>query len=155
MPVYQFYKEQVIPASRIEVWDFISSPGNLKKITPPEMGFDIMTPHLSEKMYSGMIVSYKVKLLPGFKSNWVSEITQVRDGQYFVDEQRLGPYSMWHHQHILDDHKQGILMKDLVTYLPPLGFLGAIVNRILIKDKLNEIFAFRERAFIDIFRYNN
>jgi ligand-binding SRPBCC domain-containing protein len=151
MPVYQFYREQVIPASRTEVWDFISSPENLKKITPPEMGFDITTPHLSEKMYPGMIISYKVKPLPGIKTNWLTEITQVREMDYFVDEQRVGPYRIWHHQHILEDHEKGILMKDLVTYLPPLGFLGAIANSLMIRGKLEEIFAFREKAVIDIF----
>ena len=151
MPVYQFYREQVIPASRAEVWDFISCPENLKKITPPEMGFDITSSHLSEKMYPGMIISYKVKPLPGIKTNWVTEITQVREGEYFVDEQRVGPYRIWHHQHILDDHEEGILMKDLITYLPPLGLLGAIANRLVIRGKLEEIFAFREKAVIDIF----
>ena len=151
MPVYQLYKEQIIPASRIEVWDFISSPDNLKKITPPEMGFDITNKELSDKMYPGMIISYKVKPLPGFKTNWVTEITQVREGEYFVDEQRVGPYSIWHHQHILEDHAKGILMKDIITYLPPMGFLGAFANRLIIKKKLSEIFAFREEAMINIF----
>ena len=151
MPVYQLYKDQIIPASRIEVWDFISSPDNLKKITPPEMGFDITNKELSSIMYPGMIISYKVKPLPGFKTNWVTEITQVREGEYFVDEQRVGPYSIWHHQHILEDHSKGILMKDIITYLPPMGFLGALANRLIIKKKLNEIFAFREEAMINIF----
>ena len=151
MPVYQLYKEQIIPASRIEVWDFISSPDNLKKITPPEMGFDIINKELAEKMYPGMIISYKVKPLPGFKTNWVTEITQVRDGEYFVDEQRVGPYKIWHHQHILEGHSKGILMKDIITYLPPMGFLGALANSLIIKKKLNEIFAFREEAMINIF----
>ena len=151
MPVYQLYKEQIIPASRSEVWDFISSPDNLKKITPPEMGFDITNQELSSKMYPGMIISYKVKPLPGFKTNWVTEITQVREGEYFVDEQRVGPYSIWHHQHILEDHSKGILMKDIITYLPPMGFLGALANRFIIKNKLSKIFAFREEAMINIF----
>jgi ligand-binding SRPBCC domain-containing protein len=151
MPVYQFYKEQVIPASRTEVWDFISSPENLKKITPPEMGFDITNQELIEKMYPGMIISYKVKPLPGFKTNWVTEITHVREGEYFVDEQRSGPYSLWHHQHILEEHIKGTLMKDIITYQPPLGFLGALANRLIIREKLNEIFAYREKAVIDIF----
>ena len=150
MPVYQFYKEQVIPASRLEVWDFISSPENLKKITPPEMGFDITSSQLPEKIYPGMIISYKVKPLPGIKINWVTEITQVHEGEYFVDEQRVGPYKIWHHQHILDDHEKGILMKDLITYLPPLGLLGAIANSLMIRGKLEGIFTFRENAVIGI-----
>ena len=151
MAFYQFYKEQIIPASNAEVWDFISSPANLKKITPPQMGFDITSPRLSEKMYAGMIISYKVKPLPGFKTNWVTEITQVVDGKYFVDEQRVGPYSIWHHQHILEDHPKGVLMKDLITYAPPFGFLGAMANSILIKGQLNKIFDFRKQALEELF----
>lgn len=151
MAFYQFYKEQIVPASSAEVWDFISSPANLKKITPPEMGFDITTSHVSEKMYAGMIISYKVKPLPGFQTNWVTEITQVVDGKYFVDEQRVGPYRIWHHQHILEDHPKGVLMKDLITYAPPFGFLGAIANSILIKRQLNKIFDFRKQALEELF----
>ena len=151
MAFYQFYKEQIVPTSREKLWDFISSPANLKKITPPEMGFDITTAHLSDKMYAGMIISYKVKPLPAFKTNWVTEITQVVDGKYFVDEQRVGPYSIWHHQHILEDHAQGILMKDLITYAPPMGFLGTIANALLIKNQLKKIFDYRKQAIEDIF----
>ena len=151
MSIYQFYREQVIPAHRSEVWDFISLPENLKKITPPEMGFDITTSHISKEMYPGMIISYRVSPLLGIKTNWVTEITQVREGEYFVDEQRVGPYRLWHHQHILEEHDKGILMKDLVTYIPPMGFLGAIANKLIIKGKLNEIFSFREKAVINIF----
>ena len=151
MPTYQFYREQIIPASTSEVWNFISSPENLKKITPPEMGFDITTPHLPKKMYAGMIISYKVGVLPGFKTNWVTEITQVRDGEYFIDEQRVGPYRIWHHQHLLKAHDKGVIMTDLITYVPPMGFLGAIANKLMIEGKLNDIFTFRENAIIDIF----
>jgi len=151
MATYQFYREQIIPATRSDVWNFISSPENLKKITPPEMGFNITTSHLASKMYAGMIISYKVKLLPGFSTNWVTEITQVRDQEYFIDEQRVGPYSIWHHQHLLKDQEKGVIMCDLITYVPPLGFLGAIANRFMIKDKLNDIFTFREKAVLDVF----
>ena len=151
MPVYQLYKEQNIPASRSDVWDFISSPENLKKITPPEMGFDITNQELVGKMYPGMIITYRVKPLPSFTTNWVTEITQVKEGEYFVDEQRFGPYSLWHHQHILEEHTKGTLMKDIITYQPPLGFLGALANRLIIRKKLSEILAYREKAVIDIF----
>jgi ligand-binding SRPBCC domain-containing protein len=151
MAFYQYYKEQIVPAGKAQVWDFISSPANLKKITPPEMGFDITTAHVSEKMYAGMIISYKVRPLPGFKTDWVTEITQVVDGKYFVDEQRVGPYSIWHHQHILEDHPKGVLMKDLITYAPPFGFLGAIANSVLIKGQLNKIFDFRKQAIEELF----
>lgn len=147
MPFYQKIQEQKIKASLDEVWDFISSPRNLKEITPKYMGFDIITPDIPDKMYQGMIIGYKVSPLLGIKTSWLTEITHVVDKKYFVDEQRIGPYKLWHHQHILEEHSDGsVLMKDIVTYQPPFGFLGAIANSILIRKKLNEIFAFRNQA---------
>lgn len=129
-----------------ELWDFISSPGNLKEITPDYMGFDITSDELPDKMYPGMIISYKVSPLPGFKTTWVTEITQVKDNHFFVDEQRVGPYKMWHHQHILEESEDGVLMKDIVTYQPPFGIIGAMANKLIIEKKLREIFAYRKKA---------
>lgn len=146
MAFYQFYREQKLNASIEEIWDFISSPKNLKLITPKHMGFDITSKNLPEKMYQGMIISYKVSPLLGIKTNWVTEITHLKELEYFVDEQRIGPYAMWHHQHHLEPIENGILMKDIVTYQPPLGFLGAIANTLIIRNKLEEIFAFRKTA---------
>jgi ligand-binding SRPBCC domain-containing protein len=98
-------------------------------------------------MYQGMIIGYKVSPLLGIKTSWLTEITHVVDKKYFVDEQRIGPYKLWHHQHILEELPDGsVLMKDIVTYQPPFGFLGAIANTLLIRKKLNEIFAFRNQA---------
>jgi len=146
MSFYQKYQEQKVPATLEEVWDFISSPANLKEITPDYMGFDITSKDLPEKMYPGMIISYRVSPLMGIKTTWVTEITQVKDKHFFVDEQRVGPYSIWHHQHILEPIENGVLMKDIISYVPPFGFLGAIVNGIIIKKKLNEIFEYRNEA---------
>ena len=146
MAFYQFNKQQKINWSIDEIWEFISSPGNLKEITPDYMGFDIKTNNLPEKMYPGMIISYKVSPLLGIKMTWVTEITQVVEKKYFVDEQRVGPYSIWHHQHIIEPIENGVLMTDIVSYAPPLGFLGALANSLLIKNKLNEIFDYRTQA---------
>jgi len=146
MAFYQFQKRQKIRTTIDEIWEFISSPGNLKEITPDYMGFDITTKDLSEKMYAGMIISYEVRPLFGIKTTWVTEITQVIDKKYFVDEQRVGPYSLWHHQHIIEPLEDGVLMTDIVSYQPPFGFLGAIANKFIIKSKLNEIFNFRTKA---------
>lgn len=151
MAFYQFYKEQFIKASVEEIWDFISSPQNLKKITPKKMGFDIRTPNLPEKIYEGMIINYTVRPLFGIPTTWVTEITHVRDKSYFVDEQRIGPYKLWHHQHIIIAKKNGVLMKDIVSYQPPLGWLGKIANTLVIKNKLNEIFDFRTVTLEKIF----
>ncbi len=151
MAFYQLKSEQKIPAPLDAVWDFISSPANLKKITPSYMGFDITSGGLPEKMYQGMIITYKVSPVAGIKTDWMTEITHVRDREYFVDEQRIGPYRLWHHQHQLEEIPGGVLMKDIVTYAPPFGILGAIANHLLIKHKLKEIFDFRFRAVEQIF----
>lgn len=151
MGIYQLYKEQKVPASIEEVWDFISSPKNLKKITPDYMGFDITSKHLPDKMYPGMIISYIVKPVLGIKTTWVTEITHVKENEFFVDEQRVGPYTIWHHQHRVEAIEGGTLMTDIVSYKPPFAILGRMANSLLIKDKLEEIFAYREKALIEIF----
>jgi ligand-binding SRPBCC domain-containing protein len=146
MAFYQFKKHQKINASIDKVWDFISSPANLKEITPDYMGFDIISEDLPEKMYAGMIISYMVSPILGIKTNWVTEITQIRDKEYFIDEQRVGPYALWHHQHIIEPIKNGVLMTDIVSYQPPLGILGALANSLIIRNKLKEIFDYRTQA---------
>lgn len=148
MGFYQFKKELKINASLDEVWDFISSPKNLKEITPDYMGFDITSKDLAEKMYPGMIISYRVKPLMGIGTTWVTEITQVKDKKYFVDEQRVGPYKIWHHEHQIEEIKNGVLMKDIVSYQPPFGVLGSMANALIIKQKLREIFDYRTRAIL-------
>jgi ligand-binding SRPBCC domain-containing protein len=115
------------------------------------MGFDIISKNLPEKMYPGMIISYKVSPVFGIKTTWVTEITQVKEQEYFLDEQRVGPYSMWHHEHKIEAIPGGVLMTDIVSYKPPYGMLGSIANALLIKKKLKEIFDFRTVAVEQIF----
>lgn len=152
MAFYQFHSEQFIAAPIEKVWDFISSPANLKVITPDYMGFDITSNQLASEMYPGMIISYKVSPLLGIKMNWLTEITHVKEGQFFVDEQRVGPYALWHHQHHIRAVDGGTEMRDIVTYAPPCGFLGAIANMVIIKSKLKEIFNYREKAVDQYFK---
>lgn len=151
MPLYTLETEQKIPAQLDRVWDFISSPKNLKIITPDYMGFDITSNNLPEKMYAGMIISYKVSPAFGIKMNWVTEISQVKDFEFFIDEQRIGPYKFWHHQHILQKIDGGVLMKDIVNYQPPFGLLGSAANSLFIKNRLNEIFEYRKKKVDEIF----
>ncbi len=146
MPFYQFSRTQEIKTTIDDLWDFISTPAMLKEITPPYMGFDITGKDLPEKMYPGMIISYKVSPLLGIKMTWVTEITHVVPKQYFVDEQRMGPYAMWHHEHHIRPTERGVLMSDIVSYRPPLGILGAVANSLVIKGKLEDIFDFRTVA---------
>ena len=146
MAFYQLIRTQKLPVSTSEIWDFISSPLNLKEITPPYMGFAITGISGNGKMYEGMIISYRVSPVAGIKTNWVTEITHVKEGSYFVDEQRIGPYAMWHHEHRLEPVEGGVLMTDIVTYQPPLGFIGALANSIFIKKQLQRIFDYRSVA---------
>ncbi len=148
---YQLKREQLLQTDVETLWDFISSPENLKKITPKYMGFDITSDEVPGKMYQGMMISYKVSPFLGIKSDWLTEITHVVDKQYFVDEQRVGPYVLWHHQHILTPTTNGILMRDIVTYAPPFGFLGSIANALIIKKKLIEIFDYRYEVLEKMF----
>jgi ligand-binding SRPBCC domain-containing protein len=154
MAFYQIRKQQIIKASIDEVWDFISSPKNLKEITPDYMGFNVTSASLPEKMYPGMIITYKVKPLAGIPMTWVTEITHIEEGKFFIDVQRAGPYSLWHHQHFIEQLKEGVLMTDIVSYCPPFAFLGAIINTIIIRKQLNFIFSYREKAISKIFHGN-
>lgn len=151
MSIYQLKQQQKVPASKAEVWDFISSPRNLKRITPDYMGFEIITDDLPEKMYPGMIIAYKVSPVLGIKMTWVTEITHVADHHFFVDEQRVGPYAVWHHEHKIEEIEGGVLMTDIVTYKPPFGLLGQLANTIFIRKQIESIFAYRDKAVIDIF----
>jgi ligand-binding SRPBCC domain-containing protein len=151
MPVYTFRNTQKIPSTVEKVWDFISSPRNLKLITPDYMGFDVISEELPEKMYAGMMISYMVSPVMGIKTLWVTEITHVSELNYFVDEQRVGPYKMWHHQHQIQPIENGVLMTDIVDYQPPFGFLGAIANQLVIRRKLEEIFSFRTAKLEEYF----
>lgn len=151
MAFYQLNYTQKISAPVADVWDFIAKPSNLKKITPAYMGFDILTLNIPERMYQGLMIAYRVKPILGLPMTWVTEITHVKEGIYFVDEQRKGPYSLWHHEHWVEEIPGGTLMTDLVSYYPPMGFLGDIVHPLLIRPRLKEIFEYRRRSLEEIF----
>ena len=138
---------QFINCSMDEAWLFFSSPGSLSKITPSHMGFQI-TSGAPAKMAPGQIITYRVSPFPGFTTNWVTEITHVSEGKYFVDEQRFGPYRMWHHEHHFEAQGEGVLMTDRVSYKLPFGWLGKLAHTIFVKRQLQQIFAFREE-FLD------
>ena len=151
MPIYQLRKEQLIPTDLETVWDFISSPVNLKKITPQYMGFDITSERLPQKMYPGMMISYKVRPILNFPLTWVTEITHVDHLRFFVDEQRVGPYKIWHHEHHLEEIDGGVKMTDIVTYQPPFGIIGAVANSLVIEKQLQEIFNYRYQVVEELF----
>jgi len=152
MPYYQLHQTQLLHTSIEEAWDFIANPANLKVITPDYMGFDIVDEaQLPAKMYPGMLIGYKVSPFLGLKLDWLTEITQVVSHRFFIDEQRVGPYTLWHHQHRIEPVDGGVLMTDQVTYKPPFGLLGALANRLLIANKLQEIFGYRRQKLHHLF----
>ena len=140
---YTLSKEQVINCTLDEAWAFFSSPRNLKEITPDYLGFEITSPDLASRMYQGQIIAYKVSPLLGIKMNWMTEITHVEDKKYFVDNQRFGPYKMWHHQHWFEEVSNGVKMKDIITYVMPLGLLGRMAHWLFVRKKLEGIFEYR------------
>lgn len=148
--VYTLVKEQVIPSDLKQVWDFFSSPDNLKTITPPYMGFDIVRGK-TPKMFQGQIIEYRVRPLLGIPLRWVTEITHCVDLKYFVDEQRFGPYRLWHHQHHFKETPEGIYMKDEVNYALPGSFIGEMVHPLLVKNRLQEIFDYRYKVIEEVF----
>lgn len=145
MGIYHLKRQQKINAGIDEVWDFFSNPANLAKITPPYMNFRV-TSDPEDKIYPGQIITYKVSPLLNIAMTWVTEITHVQKGEFFVDEQRVGPYKIWHHQHLFEETNDGTLMTDIVHYKPPMGFLGNIANAIFIKRQLNDIFRYRKEV---------
>lgn len=150
MKIYRFTKSQLLPITIDKAWDFLSNPKNLKKITPDYMGFNILEKE-DTKMYAGQIIQYIVTPILGIPTKWVTEITHVKDKSYFVDEQRFGPYSLWHHKHFIKEVDGGVEMLDIIDYKIPLGLIGRIANPILVKPKLNEIFDYRKQKLIDLF----
>src|SRR6476620_5060191 len=131
--MYSIKTVQKIPVSLDRAWSFFSNPANLQAITPSDLGFRIISKYHGDKMYPGQIIEYKVSPLLGIPMYWMTEITHVEPGKYFVDEQRFGPYALWHHQHHFKEIDGGVEMTDIVNYRIPLGFLGRIANSILVK----------------------
>ncbi len=146
MGVFRRYEQMILPASLKEVWDFISRPENLKEITPAYMGFEITSPGLPEVIYPGMIITYRVSPLRGIRMTWVTEITHIAEKRFFIDEQRSGPYALWHHEHHLQPTPEGVAMTDLITYRLPFGLPGKWMHRLFVKRQLDDIFTYRRKA---------
>jgi len=148
--IHYLHRQQTIPAELPVVWEYFSEPQNLNLITPPDMNFEIIAGG-DVKMYEGQLIEYRVEFIRGVRSLWLTEIAHVREGEYFVDEQRVGPYRFWYHQHHFEKTLGGVKMTDHVAYAPPVGFLGDVVVALWIRKKLNHIFDFRYRKIEEIF----
>jgi ligand-binding SRPBCC domain-containing protein len=151
MAVHTLTHKQQIPAMGEAVWDFFSNAGNLQVITPEYMDFRVLNEEPLGEIYPGMLIRYKVSPLMKVPLFWMTEITAVRRYRLFVDEQRKGPYKMWHHQHLFEENDQGVLMTDIVHYELPLGPLGSLAHGLVVKKQLKEIFDFRRQKVEELF----
>ncbi len=156
MAIFQYKTEQFLPISINEAWVFFSSAKNLAKITPPELDFKILT-QVDEKkeIYEGMLMEYTVKPLLGIPLRWETKITKLEKPKYFTDKQLKGPYKIWEHTHTFIEKENGILMKDIVNYELPFGFLGNIAHKLIVRKKVEQIFTYREEILKKIFKDGN
>jgi len=150
LKIYQFKAKQFLPITINEAGDFFSNPNNLPKITPPWLNFEVTT-QLESRMYAGMIITYLVRPILNIPATWVTEITHVHVPNFFVDEQKFGPYKLWHHQHVFREAKDGIEMEDIVNYAVPLDFIGRLANNLIIFKKIKSIFEYRTEILNKMF----
>lgn len=150
MKLYQIKIKQNLPISVDKAWEFLSNPKNLKEITPKYMNFRILS-GADRSIFAGQIIQYKVTPMLGISTKWVTEITHVKDKEYFVDEQRFGPYALWHHKHFIKKIDGGVEMEDIIDYKIPFGIIGQIAHPIIVKNKLKQIFKFRENKLKELF----
>lgn len=151
MAAHSIKTVQQIPVSLDKAWDFFSNPANLAAITPADMGFKVISKHHGDRMYAGQIIEYTVKPVLGIPVYWMTEITQVKEGVYFIDEQRRGPYALWHHQHHFKEIPRGVEMTDIVHYRNPFWIFGKLANVLFVRKKLEKIFEYRRKKVEEMF----
>ncbi len=151
MAVHRIYYQQHVPADIKTVWGFFSHAANLQTITPEYMRFRVTSGDLPDVIYPGMIITYKVSPLLGIPLFWMTEIRHVVPEKLFVDEQRRGPYRMWHHQHHFEERDGGVLMTDIVHYELPFSIFGELARPLFVKRQLTDIFEYRKQKVAALF----
>lgn len=151
MATYSLKTEQKIPVDIDTAWNFFSNPANLQEITPAHLGFRILSKHHGNQMYPGQIIEYNVSPVLGIPFYWMTEITHVNEKKHFIDEQRFGPYSLWHHQHHFKEIEGGVEMTDLVHYRIPFWLLGDLANTFFVRNQLKKIFEYRYKKVNELF----
>lgn len=152
MKVFSKKWDLSLPLPIEKAWAFFSRPENLGKITPPEMQFRILNDISSIDMYEGMMIHYTVRPVWNIPMRWSTEITHIKEYKYFVDEQRAGPYALWHHEHHFKSDGLGVKMSDILHYALPFGMLGQVVNQLFVHQKIDGIFAYREKILKELFQ---
>ena len=148
--IHYLQREQIIPAPLEQIWDYFATPANLNEMTPSDMKFEIIAGG-DRCMYAGQMIEYRVQFVRGLRSLWLTEIVHVEDGRYFVDEQRVGPYRFWYHEHMFKQVESGVKMTDKVTYAVPLGLLGDWLNALWIRERLAGVFDYRQEKIKELF----
>lgn len=144
-------QEQFLPIPLDEAWDFFATPRNLNDVTPKDMVFEI-TSELPEKMYAGLFITYRLKPMFNLPVTWVTEITHIAERKFFVDEQRLGPYRIWHHEHHFEAVEGGVMMTDIVHYHVGMGLIGVIAEKLFVNKKVESIFNFRREMLSKLWK---
>lgn len=147
--IHTLERTQFIPASSERVWAYFSTPENLNALTPPDMDFEILG--APGRMYAGQIIAYRIRVAPGLRVRWLTEIRHVREGEFFVDEQRAGPYRLWYHEHHFAPVAGGVQMTDRVTYALRFGPLGDLIHLVWVGRTLRRIFDYRRVAVARLF----
>jgi ligand-binding SRPBCC domain-containing protein len=148
--IHRLIRSQTVPAAIDQVWDYFSQPANLNELTPPDMHFKIVY-NQSDEMHAGQLIEYRVRFMPLLRSRWLTEIAHVEDKAFFVDEQRIGPYRFWYHEHCFESTEEGSIITDRVTYELPFGPLGDLVHMVWVKNRLVDIFNFRTEKITQLF----
>ena len=144
-------REIVLDVDCAKLWEFMATPANLNQLTPPELHFQIVS-HLHDRMYNGLMIEYRIRIPLFGRWRWLTEIKHIRDGEYFVDEQRLGPYRLWYHEHILEPiSPQKTRMIDRVSYCLPVGIVGRWINKLRVRAMLDAIFSYRAERLSELF----
>jgi ligand-binding SRPBCC domain-containing protein len=152
MKIFSFKQTQFIPATVDTVWDFFATPDNLNHLTPPEVNFEKLLMTGGNNMYPGQLIAYKLSPFPFLRVRWTTEITQVVPKKYFIDDQRFGPFALWHHQHFFTEKNGGCEMIDEVSYAVPFGVLGRLVNALMVENQVKKIFQYRAGVVEKIFK---
>lgn len=148
--IHVLLREQFLPADPARVWEYFATPRNLNDMTPPDMSFEIVRGG-DGRMHAGQMIEYRVSVLPGLRVRWLTEIRHVREGTYFVDEQRIGPYRFWYHEHIFEPVAGGVRMTDRVTYALPGWLFGELLHVVFIRRRLQQIFDYRRARAAALF----
>ena len=149
--MHLLHREIILDAAPSEVWAFLSTPANLNELTPPDLHFQVLS-EVPARMYNGLTILYEIQIPVFGKRRWLTEIKHIEEGAFFVDEQRLGPYRLWYHQHRVEPFEgTKTKMSDRVCYQLPFGVIGALVHKLWVRKMLDAIFDYRAQRLVERF----